>query len=287
MKQRVRVVGILEKENRILLMKKRAGRSDAQVFYEVPTGKIKFGEQPEEAMGRVIAEDLGAEVEKIKLRDVVTFLSFSRESQLANLYIVYDISIKEKSKINPSGRYSSYKFISRGELFQSNLEDATKAILGLEQETSVGGATSLREAVNGAMVFVDGGSRGNPGPAGIGYYIVGEDGTVLARGGEFIGFATSRIAEYFALKEGVEQAIQLGLKNVRFVGDNLMMINQMNGIYKIKNKDLMPIFEDIKKMIRDNFEAVAFVHVKREKNAQADREANLAIDRHFDESLVE
>ena len=140
--------------------------------------------------------------------------------------------------------------------------------------------------MNGATVYVDGGSRGNPGPAGIGYYIVGENGEVLKRGGEFIGFATSRVAEYYALKEGIEQAIELGLKSVKFVGDNLMMINQMNGIYKIKNRDLLPIYADIRKLLAENFEAISFVHVKRELNREADIEVNRAIDRHFDMDVI-
>ena len=73
---------------------------------------------------------------------------------------------------------------------------------------------------------------------------MGENGETLLKGGEFVGFATSRVAEYYALRTGVEKAIELGLKKVRFIGDNLMMINQMNGIYKIKNRDLLPIYAD-------------------------------------------
>ena len=64
------------------------------------------------------------------------------------------------------------------------------------------------------------------------------------------------------------------------------MINQMNGIYKIKNRDLLPIYADIRKLVADNFEAVSFTHVKREQNSEADREANRAIDRHFDMDVV-
>jgi ribonuclease HI len=109
---------------------------------------------------------------------------------------------------------------------------------------------------------------------------VGEDGTLLAQGGEFIGFATSRVAEYYALKRGVEEALNLGLTSVRFMGDNLMMINQMKGIYKVKNRDLLPIYDDIQELL-GKFEAVGFTHVMREQNTRADYEANKAIDAHF------
>ena len=285
MKQRVRVVGILREDGEILLMKRRTGRSAEPVFWELPTGKIKFGEQPEEAMARTVLEYLGVEVKELKLTDVVTFLAFSGVSQMANLYIVYELGVASAAKIRPSERYSAYKFMKRDELSKVRIDDATSAVLELEKDEVVA-VGNYRESVNGATVYVDGSSRGNPGPAGIGYYIVGEDGEVLKRGGEFIGFATSRVAEYYALRSGVEQAMELGLKRVRFVGDNLMMINQMNGIYKIKNRDLLPIYADIRDKVAKNFEAVSFVHVKRDQNEQADEEANLAIDRHFDRDVL-
>ena len=270
-------------------MKRRTGRNAEPVFWELPTGKIKFGEQPEEAMTRAAFEYLGVNVKEIKLKDVVTFLAFSGSSQMANLYIIYDIRVNDFSKIKPNERYSAYKFLEKNEFSKVRMDEATSAVLDLENEkvdsdSSV--AEKYRETANGATVYVDGGSRGNPGPAGVGFYIVGENGEVLKRGGEFIGFATSRVAEYYALKKGAEQAAELGLKNVRFVGDNLMMINQMNGIFKIKNRDLLPIYADIRKLIADNFEAVSFTHVKREQNIQADREVNQAIDGHFDKDVL-
>ncbi|MBR3233146.1 reverse transcriptase-like protein [Candidatus Saccharibacteria bacterium] len=271
----------------MLLMKRRTGRSSEPVFWELPTGKIKFGEQPEEAMSRTALEYLGVEVREVSLKDVVTFLAFEGSSQMANLYIVYEIKIQDTAKLKPNERYSAYKFLKQDEYSKVRVDEATAAVLALENEKGeTGFVRDAREVVNGATVYVDGSSRGNPGPAGIGYYIVGENGETLARGGEFVGFATSRVAEYYALREGVEKAAELGLKRVRFVGDNLMMINQMNGIYKIKNRDLLPIYADIRQKVAEGFEAVSFVHVKRELNGTADEEANRAIDRHFDSDMV-
>lgn len=268
-------------------MKRRTGRNAEPVFWELPTGKIKFGEQPEEAMARAALEYLGVEVKEIKLKDVVTFLAFSGLSQMANLYIIYELSVPDTAGIKPNERYSAYKFLKRDEFSKIRIDEATAAVLELERdEKGVANNENYRESVNGATIYVDGSSRGNPGPAGIGYYIVGENGEVLKRGGEFVGFATSRVAEYYALRSGVEQAIELGLKRVRFVGDNLMMINQMNGIYKIKNRDLLPIYADIRKKVAENFDAVSFTHVKRDQNTMADEEANLAIDRHFDRDML-
>ena len=290
MKQIVRVVGIIRDEaNNILLLKKKMGRAEGVVLWELPTGKIKFGEQPEEAISRHCLEYLGVQVDKIKLRDVVTFLAYEGAGQLNNLFIVYEIGIQDKQKLEPKERYSAYKYYNEksGSL---KLTDSTLSILQLEGSRDSNnkntGFSDIRNAVNGATIFVDGASRGNPGPAGIGYYILGENGQVLKKGGEFVGFATSRVAEYYALKEGCEQAMELGLKTVRFVSDNLMLVNQMNGVYKLKNVDLYQIYDDIQKLLQ-NFEAVAFVHVKRVQNNEADREANMAIDRYFDENVVE
>lgn len=286
MKQRIRVVGILKEEGEVLLMKRRTGKSSEPVFWELPTGKIKFGEQPEEAMSRTALEYLGVEVKEVKLVDVVTFLAFEGSSQMANLYIVYELGVKPGVKIRPNERYSAFKFLRSDEFSKVRVNEATSAVLDLENEKDSVGmpAVNYRETVNGATVYVDGASRGNPGPAGVGYRIVGEDGEEIARGGEFVGFATSRVAEYYALRTGVDKAIELGLTRVRFIGDNLMMMNQMNGIYKIKNKDLLPIYADIRKKVAEGFEAVSFVHVQREMNGDADREANLAIDRHYSET---
>ena len=281
MKQRIRVVGILRREGKILYMKRAQGRSAETPSWELPTGKIGFGEQPEEAMGRVIYEFLGVRLRGITLKDVITFTGLAGSSQLGNLFVVYEIEVDEGEKIVAQERYTAYKFLTAEEVVGVKLDDATVSVMQIEEEKA--GATDgekYRTVANAATVYTDGASRGNPGPAGIGYYIVGEDGEVLKQGGEFIGFATSRVAEYYGLKEGCQQALALGLKKVRFVTDNMMMMQQMRGVYQVKNRDIMPIHEEVKKMFA-RFEAVAITQVNRERNREADREANLAIDRHF------
>lgn len=279
MKQRIRTVGIIKKNDDILFLKRNLGRSDGSVVWELPTGKIRFGEQPEEAMSRIMFEDVGLQTSSLKLVDVVTFVSLEGSSQLGNLYIIYELQASN-DKIKLGDRYTSYKFTHNGEQNGIRIDDASLSVLEILYGRKDIDRVNYRNVANAATVFVDGCSRGNPGPAGIGYHIVSDNGRMLKNGGEFIGFATSRVAEYFALKEGCEQAIELGLKTVRFVSDNLMMVNQMNGLYKVKNKDIMPIYDDIQKLL-GNFEACAFVHVKREQNRDADNAANEAVDRHF------
>ncbi|MBO7720755.1 reverse transcriptase-like protein [Candidatus Saccharibacteria bacterium] len=289
MKQRIRVVGIVkDKGGGILLLKRPQSRAEEVPAWEILTGKIHFGEQPEEALARSFYEYLGVEVSSIKLRDAVTFVGLSGSSQMENLYIVFEVVLPDGVKLTPMDRYTAFKYLKKTELTTVRLEDATMSVIdivsGHRREAINMKPTDAiddpRGAANGATVYVDGGSRGNPGPAAIGYYIVGQDGRVIKRGGEFIGFATSRVAEYYAMKEGMEQAIELGLKRVRFVGDNLMMINQLKGVYQVKSLDLLPIYNDVQNLLK-NFDAVAFSHVKRSQNMEADREAGKALEGHF------
>ena len=277
MKQRIRVVGILREGEEVLFLKRAMGRSTEAPIWELPTGKIRFGEQPEEAMGRTILDCVGVGVEKVELKDVITFVGLERSSQLGNLYIVYEITLKE-GQIRARDKYTAYKFLKSEEMASVRIDDAAMSVLQIVGQRGFGGG--FREVANSATVYVDGASRGNPGASGVGYYIVDENGRELKRGGEFIGFATSRVAEYYGLKVGCEQALALGLRRVRFVSDSQMMVNQMNGVYKVKNSDLLPIHEDVEELFAQ-FEAAAIVHVKREMNGVADQEANMAIDAQY------
>ena len=278
MKQRIRVVGIIRNSDGVLVLKRNRGRSETPVFWELPTGKISFGEQPEEAMVRSLAENVGLSTVSLKLKDVVTFLALEGSSQLSNLYIVYEVQVPDDAKPDPRDRYTAYKFLRDPIAAGVKLNEATMMVFEIENGHIDINKVSPRSAANSATVYVDGASRGNPGPAGVGYVIVSENGAIIKQGGEFIGFATSRVAEYYALEEGMKAAIELGLKSVRFVTDSLMVANQMNGIFQVKNQDILPIYQDVQHLLND-FEVVAFSHVPRSQNAIADREANAAIDR--------
>lgn len=286
MKQRIRVVGIARTaDGKTMLFKKAQGRMEQQPEWELLTGKIRFGEQPEEAIARTAYEYLGVELAEVKLKDVVTFTSLADASGQSNLYIVFSIKIPDGIKISPIDRYTMYKYCKLDEMVSMRLTDSTISVLEItDRTTPLKGVKNVmnqaREAANGATVYVDGGSRGNPGPAAIGMYIIGENGKVLAQEGQFIGFATSRVAEYYAMRAGIKKAIELGLTRARFISDNLMMVNQLRGIYPVKNNDLIPLYNEIQNLL-SNFEAVTFVHVKRTQNAIADAEANEALEGHF------
>ena len=278
MKQRIRVVGLIKNEDGVLVFKRSRGRSESPVFWELPTGKIKFGEQPEEAMARSLTEYTGLNASTVKLKDVITFLAPEGSSQLSNLYIIYELGIDSKSKPSPRDRYTAYKFIKDFTAANVHLNETTISVLEIEEGKVDANRISLRDTANGVTIHVDGASRGNPGPSGIGYCIYDDTGRITERDGEFIGFATSRLAEYYAMKKGIDRAIELGFKTVRFFSDSLMVVNQLNGVFSIKNQDIAPIYRDIQNKL-GRFDAVSFTHVPRSQNMIADSEANSAIDR--------
>ena len=127
------------------------------------------------------------------------------------------------------------------------------------------------------IIHTDGGSRGNPGPSACGYTIQDSQGRIIDSGGEYIGITTNNIAEYQAVKIALEKALSYGFKNIEFYLDSLLVVNQMINIFKIKNRELWPIHEDIKRLL-GNFGKVTFTHIPRERNKLADSEVNKILD---------
>ena len=126
MKQRIRVTAICRKDDEVLLLKRAGGRIDGGTpHFELPQGKIIFGEQPEEAMTRVIYENLGAQATSVQLVDAVTFTNLEGASEMGNLYIVYEIKIASSSVKITNERYSAYKWIKVSEMGSFALEEAS------------------------------------------------------------------------------------------------------------------------------------------------------------------
>lgn len=278
MKQRIRTVAIIKNEDGVLILKRNRGRSDAPVFWELPTGKIKFGEQPEEAMTRSLAEYTGLVIKSIKIKDVITFLAPEGASQLSNLYIIYEVEVAGSAKPDPRDRYTAYKYVKDFASSNVRLNETSATVLEIIGGKVASSRVSPRDTANSVAINVDGASRGNPGPSGIGCCITDNTGHIIEQGGEFIGFATSRVAEYMAMRKGIDRALELGYKSVRFFADSLMVVNQLNGIFTIKNQDIIPIYNDIQQKI-EKFDAVSFTHIPRSENVIADHEANAAIDK--------
>jgi len=127
------------------------------------------------------------------------------------------------------------------------------------------------------VLYADGGSRGNPGPSASGFVILDEAGEVLIDKGTYLGVTTNNQAEYHGLKTGLEEAQAMGAREVDVRLDSLLVVNQMKGIFKVKNRDLWPVHEASKQLV-SSFRKVTFTHVPRELNRLADAAVNRVLD---------
>ena len=127
------------------------------------------------------------------------------------------------------------------------------------------------------MVNVDGGARGNPGPAAVGVVVQDADGGVLEEVSERIGSATNNVAEYRAMLLGIERARELGASELELIGDSELIVRQVKGEYKVKDAGLRELHAEVMRGLA-RFESWSIRHVRRESNAEADRLVNEALD---------
>jgi ribonuclease HI len=154
--------------------------------------------------------------------------------------------------------------------------DAAYAHEGPQGEKSAGSAHPDK-----VKVFGDGGSRGNPGPSASGFVILDMEDNVLVDKGVYLGVTTNNQAEYTSLKLALEECHRMGVREVQVYMDSLLVVNQMKGIFKVKNRDLWPIHNAIKKL-SSKFDEISFSHVPREFNKLADAAVNRALDEQLD-----
>ncbi|MGH2941678.1 MAG: reverse transcriptase-like protein [Solirubrobacteraceae bacterium] len=127
------------------------------------------------------------------------------------------------------------------------------------------------------VVHVDGGARGNPGPAAAGAVVSTPDGEVLAEAAQAIGVATNNVAEYRGLLLGLERARELGAREVEVVNDSELVAKQVNGTYKVKHPDMKPLHAAALQALH-GFERWSIRSVPRAQNAAADALVNQALD---------
>ena len=125
--------------------------------------------------------------------------------------------------------------------------------------------------------YIDGAARGNPGPAGAGVYIEAVDGRPAEELFEALGRATNNVAEYSALLLALARAAEMRAETVEILSDSLLLVQQVNGVFKVKAAHLIPLVSDAVRRARQ-FRRFSIRHVPREKNRLADRLANLGAD---------
>jgi ribonuclease HI len=132
-------------------------------------------------------------------------------------------------------------------------------------------------AASRLVVNIDGGSRGNPGPAAIAAVVATPDGEILDQHAETIGPATNNVAEYRAVLLGIERARALGATAVELVGDSELVVRQVRGEYKVKDEELRKLYARVVRELAE-LDAWSIRHVRREQNAAADALVNDALD---------
>lgn len=128
-----------------------------------------------------------------------------------------------------------------------------------------------------AVAHIDGGARGNPGPAGYGVVLEDQMGMRIAELSRYLGRATNNVAEYSALIAALEYALEHRLRNLLVLSDSELLVRQINGQYKVRSGDLRPLYDRVQSLL-GRLEWFQIEHVRREQNREADRLANAAMD---------
>ena len=289
MRQRITVRAIIKKEDELLFLRRSKGSPMFLGKYELPGGIVEFGEDLETCLKRELMEEIGQRVIATRLFDAVSYVD-QKQPDVQHIIILYEVSLKDpESRIVLGTEHDKYGWHTMHNLQPQELTDMTSVILKLDdrkilydkndnvQKNDDKKSTSTQE--NEVIVYSDGGSRGNPGPSAAGFVILNQAQELIFEGGKYLGITTNNQAEYQAVKLGLEKALELGARFVDFRMDSLLVVNQMSGVYKIKNRDLWPIYVSIKDLVK-KFEEVSFRHVRREFNKEADALVNKVLDEH-------
>lgn len=285
MHQRISVRAIVRKDGKTLLLKRANGRPSILGKFELPGGKIRGDEQPDEAVRRYLVDDAGLAAQTVQLFDAISYVDRD-DRNIQYAVIVYMVGLAAgNGSVELSDNYSRYTWQKMHNIQQYQLTEVSQIVLGIVGSRVVSEAVREDSARTDAenttedkvRIYSDGGSRGNPGPSAAGYVVMKATEEIIEQGGEYLGITTNNQAEYHGVRLGLEAAIKLGYRKVDFRIDSMLVVNQLNRIYQIKNRELWPINERIQGLL-PQFEKVTFTHVKREFNQLADGMVNRILD---------
>lgn len=290
MKQKVVTRAIIHQEDKVLLLRRRGGRPSIEGLYELPGGRVKKNQQPEDSLISAVQTHAGVSVGKKKLCDVMTYVD-PDDRELQYTFIVYDVELKPTSgAIRLSDEYDKYVWMSLSEIQPNGITQSTRQLLKLasagqassDKQESTDDSDDKKSTYPTIVAYSDGGSRGNPGPSASGFVLMDERGNIIYEGGTYLGHTTNNVAEYTAVLEALQSARELGARRVDMRMDSQLVANQMNGIYKIKKPNLALINQEIQ-AVASNFDKVTYTYVAREQNQLADGMVNKILDARADD----
>ncbi len=287
MKQTLTVRAVIKQDNKVLLLRRATGSPQYIGLFELPGGKVDFGEDPRASLQREIAEETGREIETLQLFDVHSELDVS-DVKHQYIVLVFLVALRAETNIEISSDHDKYAWKKLADIQLNEVTETTRLALQLEtgehmQDGNIPGI--IKTVVNNTtkneelIIYADGGSRGNPGPSASGFVILDAEERLIFEGGKYMGITTNNQAEYHAVKLALEKAVELRPRRISFRLDSQLVVNQLNGTYQIRNRDLWPIHVSIKELV-GKFEKVTFMHVRREFNKEADAMVNKILDQH-------
>jgi len=226
-KQLISVRAIIRDDARTLLLRRANGRQSILGKYELPGGKIGYGEQPEDAMARYLKDDADLSMQSAQLYDVLTYIDHD-DRDIQYTFILYLVSLSEGgNKVTLSTNYDQYDWKKLGDVKQDELTESSKLLLGISQQevTTTEKNVLIENPIiedsstvhnDHLIIYSDGGSRGNPGPSASGFVIMNQNQDVIHQGGMYLGITTNNQAEYHGVRLGLEKALEMGAKTVDF-----------------------------------------------------------------------
>lgn len=275
-KQTIFVNAIIhDAQQRALVLRRSLNDKFLPGYLELPGGRAELGETLEHALKRKLLSELN-----IVAKEPLYYISLADiNSKGPYVRTTFEVALDNNEKIQLSGAHDEYMWLNQRDISHHKLTADTKTILRSYLGTAF--PEKSDEKNTAFTIYTDGGSRGNPGPSASAYVIYSRDGKIIESGGQYIGIATNNRAEYTAVLLALKAVANFGdsRSKLQFNIDSLLVVNQMNGIYKIKNRDLWPLNQEIRQLIKD-FQEVRFVHVPREQNVVADAKVNEILDAH-------
>lgn len=254
---------------------------DQQGQYRFPGAFLNSGSQPIE-LAKHLAKTAGVIIDdedflRIRFKDVRNFRVDGKNLLVILTTIIPHGDNKFKGHLTE---------VNKKDLMNIKLHPVTAIMLNLSKKnpddlknktTNRGNVAKNTTDYDELILYSDGGSRGNPGPSACGFVIYDSDDHQIFEGGEYMHITTNNVAEYRGVELALEKALELGAKKVTFRADSMLVINQMNGVWKVKAPELAEINYRIRELV-SQFEKVTFTHVYREYNKPADAMVNRILD---------
>jgi len=279
-KQTLFVAALIHNANQEVLVVRRSLKDHFMPGYlELPGGRVEAAETLEHALHRKLSQDLS-----LQIAESLYYTSIARlDPKGAYTRAIFELAYNPAMTIRLTNAHHEYSWVSLNALNGQKVTTDTYQVV----HNYLGQHKINDDKKTTITVYTDGGSRGNPGPSALGFVIYDGSGRLIAAKGDYIGISNNNVAEYQAVLAALTYLREHGLINaqIELRSDSLLVVNQMNGEYKLSDPELVPLNRQIRQCIKD-FNVVRFVHVPRDDNTVADTEVNRVLNAHDESSAI-